>query len=425
MWVPMMKILSLLFHMAVSVLVAPTPGLVILLYANGGGSIPPVQGVVVVLASVAAYWAWQINRTNKADIAERQEAARHALIDRPEGFGAMPAGAGGPASTDLLPARSASAGPVSAVPYEVREARNAMIRGHEDLVDPVAQKKNQPPRKILIDRIADLRQLKRLVAEHETPLLNAFHRTVARDEYGAPDYKEWAYEADRFLLSSAFAARTLNRHEAIATLTAEVEHISTFGMRAVPREPRKLTAETFVKPEWKPAPIGAAPMPAEELSQYAIDGTGAGQSPAHVGKNALARRLARRMAEHRTRTFTETCTQILAEHGWQTQATDAPGTDAIDLFAERGDMIVGLRCRAGEREVDEADVRDALMAQERFGLDSVAIVSKSGFSKAARALAANTSAALLDPTDVADLHLFIGQKRKTVVPLFKEAGGQR
>src|SRR6056297_1800492 len=109
-----MNVLTIIFHLAVSLFVAPTPGLMLLLYANGGGAIPPSQGLLVVLASVAAYWAWCVNRSNRVELTERQAAARDALIDRPEGFEVI----------------SPSASGQSAAAHETRQMRDAAIRGY-------------------------------------------------------------------------------------------------------------------------------------------------------------------------------------------------------------------------------------------------------------------------------------------------------
>ncbi|MEL6218147.1 MAG: restriction endonuclease [Pseudomonadota bacterium] len=119
------------------------------------------------------------------------------------------------------------------------------------------------------------------------------------------------------------------------------------------------------------------------------------------------------------RGLTEAYARILAEHGWTTQATDSPGADAIDIFAERGDVILGLRCREFASEVDGDAVREVMLARNRFGLDTAGIVSSAGSTQAARSLATSESILLIEPEDLPDLHMFVSQRRKTVVPLFR------
>lgn len=413
-----MRGLSVLFHAAVSLFVAPTPGFLILMYAHAGGPIPPAQGLIVLVASAAAYWAWLLNRDNREAHSRRVEMARHAPIAPPNPLGEE---------------------------EEQRQgaSRDVALRGHEDLLDPLAERTHRAPRKILTDRVADMRSIKSMVEDHKVPLLNGFHRTVLRDDFGAPDYQNWAYEADRFLMSSAYSARTLTRHEAIACLTAEVEHLAKKGRREGKPDWRDANSEAPVilpnpltkggvqlaapvaRDAGEAAPPVAARRPADDgsapldLTAFAVPATGA-----NGDDEPISRRLARRMSEHRSRNFTESCSHVLRDHGWETQTTSSPGVDAIDVLAERGEVAVGLRCRADDGPVGEEVIHEVAEARDRFvGLDSVGIVAKHGFSRPARSAANAKSVTLLDLDDLADLHLFVAHRRKTVVPLFREAQG--
>lgn len=386
-----MKALNFLLNLAASLFLAPTPGLLLLMYAHGGSAIPPLQGGVVMAVSAAAYWVWLINRRNGRAMASHAERARSLAVGRPDVIDPLDPGE---------PVSGAFAEPSRASRVRTAEERrraDAALRGHEDLPDPMAEGARRRPSEILLDRVADLRQLKALVAENEIGLLNAFYRTVQRDEYGAPDYSDWAYEADRFLLSSAFMARTLNRHEAIATVTAEVEFLAgrTRGGRSDEERGRRRQLPA-------PTPDGLQPA----------------RSGAETG---LPESVRRRLAARGGGGAVDACSAILAQHGWTAQATDAPGTDAIDLFAERGEIVVGLLCRCGQ-EIDEPAVRAVAAARDRFGLDGAGIVG-TDFAKGARALATVTGVFLLDEEDLHDLHLYVGHRRK-VVPLFRTAQGQ-
>ncbi|GMG84369.1 hypothetical protein LNKW23_35840 [Paralimibaculum aggregatum] len=418
-----MKALTFLFNLAVSLFVAPTPGLLILMYANGGTTIPPVQGLVVLVISAAGYWIWLSDRRGKRTLERRVERARSATPERP-----ADSMSGLPADTDPGLAAKLRA------KEQRRKAREA-LRGFEDLRDPLAESRAQSPGAMLIDRVADLRQLKSLVVQNEASLLNAFARSVARDEFGAPEYGSWAYEADRFLMSSSFMARTLSRHEAIATVTAEVEFLISDSQRQTreraalpprpapvllaPPSPEEIGARQVslgYQPSRPSSPAYMPPMPHELL-----DPAMSREAPAPAASSGGPRMsdgLKRRLLSRRTHGFARDCAAVLDEHGWVTQTTDSPGSDAIDIFAERGDLIVGLRCRQTGEPLDEDVLTTVIEARDRFGLDAAGIVTTAGVTTAARAAATINGICLLEEGDLADLHFFVAHRKK-VVPLFK------
>ncbi len=413
--------------MAVSLVVAPAPGLLLFMYVNGGVWPAPAEGIAVYLVSAIGYWIWLNDRRTRSDLEARAERVRATTPERPVD---APAAAGEP---DHLTAQRA----LRASRLRAQEA----LRSHDDLPDALAMARAQSATEVLLDRVADQRQLKALVSEHEVTLLNAFHRSVRRDQYGAPDYQHWSHEADRFLMSSNFMARTMSRHEAIATVTAEVEFRMAERARATERQlpppPREaarpvqpaLTAPPAfdLSPEVRrpvaSAPTGREPplilpapisVPARPLPAMPAPAEASGIAPGVRISDGLRQRL----AALRASSFTEDCAEILARHGWVTQATAAPGSDQIDLFAERGDLIAGLRCRPGGEPIGEGPLEEVTAARDRFGLDAVGIVATAGFTSGARSRAALDGVCLLDRDDLADLHLYLVQRKK-VVPLFK------
>lgn len=391
-------------NLAASLFLAPTPGLLVLLYVNGGSVIPPLQGIAVMAVSALGYWAWLLNRRNRQRFERAAERSRTLEVERPELFG-LPA-EGSMAALPAVGPRPAPA-PRSRSAEDRRRSETA-LSGHDDIRDPMADASRRSPGEVLVDRVADLRQLKALTVEHEVGLLNAFYRSVERDEFGAPNYSDWAYEADRFLLSSAFMARILNRHEAIAVVTAEVEALASLA-RTERRSPRissdRLLAdrrEMLSSPRQLSGPATAEPLMLGD--------------PVHAGPSRIT--MARRQVE-----MVALAAETLGRHGWTTQATDSPGTDAIDLFAERGELAIGLRCRMGAEPVSEQTVQEVIAARDRFGLDAVGILSRGAFPKAVRALSTVNGVFLLEDEDLNDLHLYVGQRRK-VVPLFRKVTAQ-
>ncbi len=397
-----MRTLNFLVNLAVSILVAPTPGLVVLMYINGDAAIPLIQALTVIVVSAAAYWVWVLTR--RADGAEMAAAEAEPQTPRRRRFAEEFA----PAAKRPDPAERYQA--EMAERERRRRAEAAPFSSHDRVIDPHATRHEPATNEILIDRVADLRQLKTLVSSHEARLISAFVRTVERDEYGASIYGDWPYEADRFLMSSAFMARTLNRQEAIATLTAEIEHIMSEANAGGQKRRRRRfgepeETERYAEPR---QPRRAARGRAEAEVPGAEDAGAPHKMPQHLAKTAA-------------RGLTEAYGRILAEQGWVTQATDSPGTDAIDLFAERGDLIIGLRCREFAEQVVEPVVREVVMARDRFGLDGAAIVTAHGASRGASTLAAAQHIALIEPEDLPDLHVYVAARKSKVVQLFRNA----
>ncbi len=396
--VGVMRLVDFVVNLAVSLLVAPTPGLVVLMYINGDAAIPLVQALTVIVVSAAAYWVWVLTRKSEPAGLVIDDAEIEA--PRRRRFAEEYAPRGQREQTDRYQAESAE-------PENRRRESVAPFSSHDRVIDPHASRHEPAPNDVLVDRVADLRQLKSLVASHEARLISAFVRTVERDEYGASIYGDWPYEADRFLMSSAFMARTLNRQEAIATLTAEIE----FLMSSANSGGQKRRRRRFGEPDEAERPIERpAPRRAAADLETATEGDAAAQArmPQHLAKTAA-------------RGLTEAYGRILAEQGWSTQATDSPGTDAIDLFAERGDLIIGLRCREFAEQVVEPVVREVVMARDRFGLDGAAIVTAHGASRGASTLAASQHIALVEPEDLPDLHVYVAARKSKVVQLFRNA----
>lgn len=353
-----MTYLRTVFHLAVALFVAPTPGLILLFYLTGGNAIPPVPGLVVMGVSALGYGLWlrQLRRDR-----DRRAPGRRL---RPAEPGFVPA-----APADPLEARvkgvSSSAGPNPTPrrigePVPERKRELLAVRSFQDLPDPLSEVHGgASPIAMLTERVDDLRQLKRLTADHRAHLLNQWHRTVRKDRFGVRDIADWAVHADRFLISAGFAPRTLNRHEAIANLTADIEQI----------------AET-----------------------------------AHAAKTAAA------PAEPQTRSlaFHQRCALTLQRNGWATHVAAEPRSDGIDVFAECDDWVVGLHCRIYTHPVAGEVVSQLIRASSYYCLDAAAIVAPSGYTREARAAARDANVALLDRDDLPQLLTYVREPRKVV-----------
>jgi hypothetical protein len=256
---------------------------------------------------------------------------------------------------------------IRAADAEIARRKRARMarRAFHDVPDPLARGTKDNPLSLLMRRLEDLRQLKRLLTDNRVTLLNQWYRTVRRDGLGERDLSDWAYEADRFLISSGFEPATLNRHEAIAALTADVEQIAE---NTVAQRDRR-----------------RAPRTAGDLA------------------------------------FHQRCAISLQSTGWATHVVAEPRADGIDVFAEYRDTIVGLHCRIYTQPVGRDVVEKVFEATRYHCLDAAAVVSPSGFSAPARSLAGTRRVALLDMADLPKLYEHV-HAPDTIVALSRQRG---
>jgi len=335
------------FHIGVSLLVAPIPAILALAYLNRGDQIPLLPGLLLVALCAAAYLFWAFGRSGPG------EADSPATAPRADEIGSeAPQMAKPMARARTLHTASA------AEKIAERKRQNASLKSFQDIPDPLSRGERSDPLDLLNHRLDDLRQLKRLLADHRVTLLNQWYRNVRRDVFGGRDLSDWAYEADRFLLSTGFSPRTLNRHEAIANLTADIEQIAeSQGAGNEGRKPRTST---------------------------------------------------------RSLAFHQRCAITLQRHGWATHVAAEPRSDGIDIFAEYDDTIVGLHCRIYTHPVGEDVLEQLMTAAQYYCLDSAAVVSPSGYTSGARRLATANRVALLDRDDLPQLRSYVRDPRKVV-----------
>jgi len=202
-----MSYVGLLFHVAASLFVAPTPALMVLLYFNGGETIPPVQGLLAMAGSAVVYWVVLTYYRERKAWQRAQAEARSAMPERaiawddaeaPEYYGGAEAKA-------------------------VESDGDETPRSFRSIPGPLAASQSASPGEPLSDWACDIKALRALVRSHRVYLINQWHRDIHRNAIGERDFSAWTYEVDRFLLSTNFAARALSRHDAIAIVTAEVE----------------------------------------------------------------------------------------------------------------------------------------------------------------------------------------------------------
>ena len=344
------------------------------------------------------------------------------------------------------------------------------VRSFEDLPDPLAERRGLKPAEVLIDRVSDITQVKRLVEANKVHLMTAWHRHVRESATGDRDYGDWALEADRLLLSASFMTRTLTRHEAIALVTAEVAtRIEARRLEAEQSRGRGAPAHApapaagHIAQDWGAAPVYEAPVAggcdqagpqaghalAQGASPQALGsaqpGSGHGQvslgqlqgfathAPAQFVEMAEAmpgQAQVRRRGQGVDATpapaaalegsqsgqgvvrllpqvVTRRCRALLECGGWRTSADAEAAVEGIDMLAERKGRIVGLAIVAGDDRPSPDRVARLAHAGTMFGADLVAMVVQTDVDRATRGAATHAGVVLLRDSDLADLAAFL------------------
>lgn len=97
------------------------------------------------------------------------------------------------------------------------------------------------------------------------------------------------------------------------------------------------------------------------------------------------------------------CADILTRAGWKVVLTKASGDQGADLIASKYGKSVAVQCKRYEKPVGNKAVQEVYAARQHYGSDAAVVVSSSGFTPHAKALASSTGVLLLDHEQLRDL----------------------
>lgn len=195
-------------------------------------------------------------------------------------------------------------------------------------------------------------KIQRLVSEHLETLTVKRTRLIMIDEYGVQDTSKWSREVSSFF--NRVIAPQLTDYEH-AELIANEENLS----------------ETFVR-------LIEAPIIANTASYL--------QSEARSGFTP----------DISPRNFEHWCVSELKCLGWNARATPASGDQGADVIAERNGQRAIIQCKLYTAPVGNKAVQEVYAAKSHDNGTIAAVVSTSGYTSSAKALAASTGVLLLD-----------------------------
>jgi restriction system protein len=92
------------------------------------------------------------------------------------------------------------------------------------------------------------------------------------------------------------------------------------------------------------------------------------------------------------------------EAGWTTQVTKASGDQGADVKAWRGGVDAVVQCKWYQNAVGNKAVQEIVAARTHYGVHKGIVVSKSGYTEAARELANTNDVWLLHHDEIPDLY---------------------
>lgn len=102
--------------------------------------------------------------------------------------------------------------------------------------------------------------------------------------------------------------------------------------------------------------------------------------------------------------YEKLCGKILSEIGWSVKFTKGSNDQGVDLLATRDAIIVCIQCKRHKSPVGNDAVQAIFAGKTFYSATHACVVTTSGYTKAAKELAARTNVTLLRTKDLYSLH---------------------
>ena len=106
--------------------------------------------------------------------------------------------------------------------------------------------------------------------------------------------------------------------------------------------------------------------------------------------------------------FERDCGDQLQKQGFSVEYTKQSGDFGADIIASKDGIKYALQCKAGQTLSGVKAVQEASSGRQHYRADYAVVVSQSGFTSAASALAASMRVVLLTPPTLADIEVSFG-----------------
>jgi restriction system protein len=226
-----------------------------------------------------------------------------------------------------------------------------------------------------------MQAMKSIVRSHVHTLALERRRALVPDKYGVVTTERWDREVELFidrvatphLLASVpnrIARRSLKRMAKQA-----YRHVLAVDAWQIDQQIQKAVLRSVVEAEIQIHET-AHPAPAGPISNYSTPNE-----------------------------FEEWCANELRIAGWDAVVTGQAGDQGVDVRAVRDGIVLAVQCKLYNQPVGNNAIQEVFAGRSYYRAHASAVVSTAGFTKSARAIAAQTGVYLLSPSQLRSFSL--------------------
>ncbi len=212
-----------------------------------------------------------------------------------------------------------------------------------------------------------------IVEKHVHTLALEKRSRLVPDKYGVLDFEPWDREVDMFIerVAMPHVRATVSPKQYERSARRLMKRVRRRTPNADPNEVVRAVARAVIERE----------VVAHEAEFNSRAVTASCQSPDE---------------------FEEWCASELRALGWDARVTGQAGDQGVDVRAVRAGVVLVVQCKLYSQPAGNAAVQEVYAGKSFYRAQLAAVVSSSGFTKSARAIAQQTGVVLLTPSEIRD-----------------------
>lgn len=108
--------------------------------------------------------------------------------------------------------------------------------------------------------------------------------------------------------------------------------------------------------------------------------------------------------------FEHWCARRLDALGWETEPTKVSGDQGCDVIARKNGVTIVIQCKLHTKPVGNKAVQEVFAAKHHYNAYAAAVVSSSGFTKAAKELSISTKVFLFHADELSQVDRILNPK---------------
>lgn len=108
--------------------------------------------------------------------------------------------------------------------------------------------------------------------------------------------------------------------------------------------------------------------------------------------------------------YEDFCHRLLGEHGWTANLGIGTGDQGVDILAKKADLVVAIQCKRWSTTVGNGAVQEVHAGMSFVDADAAAVISQSGFTSSAKALASKLGIVLIHHDEIPQLYELLSSR---------------